>query len=83
MGSKRKRPTGGPFFLQNKRTEVINRLITSVPLFRDLQQLRRVEGHRFKTIRSDEEPGHEVVFLRDESGQVSHVRYHSISPPKI
>jgi len=29
------------------------------------------------------EPGHEVVFLRDESGQVSHVHYHGISLPKI
>jgi hypothetical protein len=48
-----------------------------------LQQLRRVEGDRFKTIRSDEELGHEVVFLRDESGQVSQVRYHGISLPKI
>ena len=49
----------------------------------DMMRLRHVEGDRFRTIRSDEQPGHEVTFTRDENGRVSHVHFHSISLPKM
>lgn len=49
----------------------------------DLQQLRHVEGDVFRTVRSDEQPGHEVAFIRDESGQVSHLTYHSNPVPRM
>lgn len=49
----------------------------------DLQLLRWVEGDVFRTVRSDDQPGHEVAFMRDESGQVSHLVYHSNPVPKM
>lgn len=57
-----------------------------IPTMNPLEQLVRLkhsEGDRFRTIRSDEEPGHEVVFVRDEAGRVTHVTYHSISLPRM
>lgn len=46
-------------------------------------RLKYVEGDRFHTIRKDEQAGHEVVFRRDESGQVTHIVYHSNEFPKF
>ena len=45
--------------------------------------LKHIEGDQFHTIRDDEQAGHEVVFKRDESGQVTHIVYHSIDLPKF
>lgn len=45
--------------------------------------LKHIEGDQFHTIRDDEQAGHEVVFRRDESGQVTHIGYHSIDLPKF
>ena len=45
--------------------------------------LKHIEGDQFHTIRDDEQAGHEVVFRRDESGQVTHILYHSIDLPKF
>jgi CubicO group peptidase (beta-lactamase class C family) len=49
----------------------------------DMVRLQHVEGDRFRTIRSDEQPGHEVIFTRSETGQVTHLTYHSNPQPKI
>ncbi len=49
----------------------------------DLQLLKRVDGDVFHTVRSDQQPGHQVVFIRDESGRVSHLTYHSNPIPKM
>jgi len=49
----------------------------------DLVRLQHVEGDRFRTIRSDEQLGHEVIFTRDETGQVSHLTSHSNPQPKM
>ena len=60
--------------------------MTYLPSMQPLQimdRLQHVEGDTFRTIRSDEEPGHEVTFLRDASGKVSHVHFHSISLPRL
>ena len=48
-----------------------------------MERLQHVEGDRFRTIRSDEQPGHEVFFSRDDEGRVSHVHFHSIDLPKM
>lgn len=45
--------------------------------------LTHLEGDRFHTVRKDEQAGHEVLFRRDESGQVTHIVYHSIDLPKF
>jgi CubicO group peptidase (beta-lactamase class C family) len=49
----------------------------------DMVLLQHVESDRFRTIRSDEQPGHEVIFTRNEAGQVTHLTYHSNPQPKI
>jgi CubicO group peptidase (beta-lactamase class C family) len=49
----------------------------------NLVRLQHIEGDRFHTIRSDETAGHEVVFRRDDSGQVTHIVYHSIDLPRM
>lgn len=49
----------------------------------DLVQLKHVEGDRFRTVRSDGQAGHEVVFRRDDSGQVTHVAYHRVEWPRL
>jgi len=49
----------------------------------DMVRLKHIEGDRFRTIRSDEELGYEVLFIRDAAGQVSHIKYHSIDLPKM
>lgn len=49
----------------------------------DMVELRYVEGDLFRTVRSDDEPGHEVLFRRDEQGRVTHVVSHSNDAPKM
>jgi CubicO group peptidase (beta-lactamase class C family) len=49
----------------------------------NMMRLKHIEGDRFHTIRSDEQPGHEIVFLRDESGKVTHFKSHSMPIPKM
>lgn len=49
----------------------------------ELVRLEHIEGDRFHTIRDDDEPGHEVLFRRDESGDVTHIIHHSIDLPKL
>lgn len=49
----------------------------------NMVQLRHVKGDHFRTIRGDKQDGHDVVFRRDESGEVTHVVYHSIDLPKM
>lgn len=45
--------------------------------------LKRIEGDRFHTIRSDEQPGHEVIFQRDDNGRVKQMVAHSMASPKM
>lgn len=49
----------------------------------EMVQLRHIDGDHFRTIRGDKQDGHDVVFRRDESGEVTHVVYHSIDLPKM
>jgi len=46
-------------------------------------RLMHDEGDRFHTIRSDEQPGHEVMFQRDATGKVTHLVYHALALPKM
>ena len=49
-----------------------------------LTRLEHVEGDRFHTVRQgDGEPGHEIRFLRNEEGQVTHMSVHSMDLPKL
>ena len=60
--------------------------IVSLPTMEPVKNmvlLKHVEGDRFRTVRSDDEPGHELVFRRDESGKVTHLDFHSISLPRM
>ncbi len=60
--------------------------IVSLPTMEPVKNmvlLKHVEGDRFRTIRSDDEPGHELVFRRDDSGKITHLDFHSISLPRM
>jgi len=45
--------------------------------------LRHVEGDRFRTIRDNGDDGHEIRFIRDASGRVTHMNVHSLNLPRI
>jgi len=49
----------------------------------DMVLLKHLEGDRFQTIRSDEQPGYELLFQRDDSGRVAYLSYHAIKLPKM
>jgi hypothetical protein len=49
----------------------------------DLVQLKHIEGDRFQTVRSDGQAGHEVIFTRDDSGQVTQLSYHRLDLPRL
>jgi CubicO group peptidase (beta-lactamase class C family) len=49
----------------------------------DMVMLERIEGDRFHTVRSDGQPGHEMVFQRDDNGRISHLAFHSITLPRM
>jgi len=57
-------------------------LPTMTPV-KSMTRLKHIEGDRFRTIRSDDTPGHEVVFRRDASGKVTHLDYHSVTSPRM
>lgn len=60
--------------------------IVSLPTMEPVKNmvlLKHVEGDRFRTIRSDDEPGHELLFRRDDSGKITHLDFHSISLPRM
>jgi hypothetical protein len=46
-------------------------------------KLKHVDGDRFRTVRSDGEPGHEVRFRRDADGGISHLEYHGVAWPRL
>lgn len=58
--------------------------LPSMEPLKDMVKLRHVEGDRFRTVRSDDEAGHEVRFRRDAEGRrVSHLEYHRVSWPRL
>jgi CubicO group peptidase (beta-lactamase class C family) len=68
--------TGEDMVFKWKEGLAIISLPTTDPLG-DMVRLRHVDGDIFRTIRSDDQPGHKLIFSRDEQGQVSHLTYHS------
>ena len=83
VGSYDVRPwTGEDMIFKWKDGLAIISLPTMDPLG-DMELLQHVEGDRFHWIRSDGQPGHEIAFIRDESGQVSHLTYHSNRIPRM
>lgn len=83
VGSYDVRPwTGEDMIFKWKDGLAIISLPTMDPLG-DMELLQHVEGDRFNWIRSDGQPGHEIAFIRDESGQVSHLTYHSNRKPRM
>ncbi len=49
----------------------------------DLTKLKHVKDNLFQRIRSDEEPGEEIEFVSDESGNVTRMKVHSYYSEKI
>lgn len=49
----------------------------------NMVRLKHIEGDRFRTIRKDDQDGHEVSFRRNEAGEITHVLYHGIEWPKM
>lgn len=48
----------------------------------DLTKLKHIEGDVFRVIRSDKELGDEIVFIRNDEGQVTGVKRHSMVVPR-
>ena len=83
VGSYDVRPwTGEDMVFKWKNGLAVISLPTMDPLG-DMQLLKHHEGDVFHAVRSDEQPGHEVTFLRNQDGQVSHLVYHSNPIPRI
>jgi CubicO group peptidase (beta-lactamase class C family) len=68
--------TGEDMVFQWKDGLAVISLPTSDPLG-SMELLKHVEGDVFRWVRSDEQPGHEVTFTRNDSGLVTGYRYHS------
>jgi len=49
----------------------------------NLVRLKHIGGDRFRTIRSDDQDGHEVSFRRNAAGAVTHIEYHEVVWPKM
>ncbi len=49
----------------------------------DLEKLKHVEGSTFRRVRSDGEPGDEIIFMSDENGKVESMFEHSNYWPKF
>jgi CubicO group peptidase (beta-lactamase class C family) len=49
----------------------------------NLVRMRHVEGDLFRTVRSDEEPGHEILFRRNEAGEIVDLVAHSNDTPRM
>ena len=45
--------------------------------------LKHVEGDHFRTVRDNDLEGHDVYFIRDDSGNVTRVKIHSMSVPRL
>ena len=48
-----------------------------------LTVLKHVEGDQFRTVRDNGLAGHDVHFIRDDSGSVTGVKIHSMNMPKL
>lgn len=60
--------------------------ITFLPTMNPLDKLvslEHVEGDRFRTVRSNGQPGHPAVFQRDEEGRVRSLQMHSFAAPRL
>jgi len=77
------RPWGGEdmVFRWKDGLAMVN-LPTMKPLA-DMVRLKHIEGDRFRTIRSDDQDGHEVSFRRNAAGEVTHILYHGIEWPRM
>lgn len=61
--------------------------VISVPTMSPMDSLtllKHVDGDRFHTVRDDDsEPGHEIHFVRGDSGEVTHMRVHSMELARL
>ena len=60
--------------------------IVSLPAMKpidSLTELKYLEGDRFHVVRNDGQPGHEIRFVRDADGQVTHMNVHSLDLPRL
>ncbi len=83
VGSYDSRPWDGELMVIRWKEGLTVLALPTMDPIENMVQLKHIEGDRFHTIRPDDEPGHEVAFRRDESGEVTHVIYHSIDLPKL
>ena len=83
LGSYDSRPWDGELMVIRWKEGLAVLSLPTMDPIENMVQLKHIDGDRFHTIRSDDEPGHEVAFRRDESGEVTHVIYHSIDLPKL
>lgn len=83
VGSYNLHPWGGEQMIFRWKDGLATHYVPTKNPLEGMTKLKQIEGDRFHTVRSDDQPGHEVVFQRNSSGEIVSVSYHSISLPKI
>lgn len=83
LGSYNMHPWGGEALVFRWNAGLAVTYLPTMDPLADKTTLKHIEGDRFQTVRSDGEPGYEMVFERDASGTVSHLAFHSITLPKM
>ncbi|MBT8071832.1 MAG: hypothetical protein HKP21_02925 [Xanthomonadales bacterium] len=78
IGSYDIRPWGGEdmVFCWKGGLAMVN--LPTMNLLSNLVRLKHVDADIFRTIRSDDQVGHEVSFRRNASGEVTHILYHGV-----
>ena len=83
IGSYDLRPWNGEEMVFRWKDGLAMVILPTMDPLENMVLLKHIEGDRFHTVRKDEQAGHEVVFRRDKSGQVTHIIHHSVDLPKI
>ena len=83
VGSYDSRPWDGEDMVFRWKDSLAMVTLPTMDPIENMVPLKHVEGDQFHTVRKDEQAGHEVLFRRDESGQVTHIIYHGNHLPKF
>jgi len=82
IGSYDIRPWGGEDMVFRWKDGLAMVNLPTMDPIANLVRLKHIEGDRFRTIRNDDQDGHEVNFQRNAAGEITHILYHGIKWPK-
>ncbi len=83
LGSYDNRPWSGEDMVVRWKDGLAMIAMPSMDPLGNLVRLKHIDGDRFRTIRSDDQDGHEVSFRRNAAGAVTHIEYHEVVWPKM